>query len=282
MYRILPSAGRLALALFPGLVAGAAVDKSAYSLANPVPADQLRELSTDRPDQTESPYTVDAGHVQVELDFINYTRDDADGVRTSDLSVAPLNLKLGLTSRVDVQLMIDPLVRSRVEDRNTGVTERARGFGDVTTRVKFNLWGNDGGSTAAAIMPFVKWPLSANAVRNGETEGGLIFILGFELPAGWSSAVMTEVDWVSDGTGGRSTEWVNSITFSRDITERLGGYIELFTVTGDAPGFRWQAQFDAGLTYAVSENVQLDLGCNFGLTDSAPDYQPFIGFSRRF
>jgi hypothetical protein len=34
----------------------------------------LHELSTDRPDRTESPYTVDRGRVQVEMDFANGPR----------------------------------------------------------------------------------------------------------------------------------------------------------------------------------------------------------------
>ncbi len=275
------AAGLLALA-----GAAAAADKSGYSLANPVPRALLRELSTDRPDQTESPYTVDAGHFQVELDFFNYTRDHATAggadVHRRDWSVAPLNLKAGLTNRMDLQLMIDPAVSSRVEDRGAGTTEKVSGFGDVTTRLKINFWGNDGGRTAFAMMPFVKWPLPASGIRNGETEGGVIFILGFELPAGWGAAVMTEVDFVSDGTGGRDTEWLNTITFAHDLTDRLGGYLEFVAVTGDAPGFKWQGQFDAGLTYAINDDTQFDLGCNFGITASAPDYQPFVGLSRRF
>jgi hypothetical protein len=282
---------RIALAaglssLMASAVFAAEADKSRYTLFNPVPQELMRELSTDRPDQTESANTVDAGHWQIEMDLVNYTydRDTSGGgdVQTRDLSLAAVNLKLGLTNQVDLQMMIDPHVRSRVKDRTTGLTEKASGFGDVTTRVKINFWGNDGGPTAFAVMPFVKWPLSSSGVRNGDTEGGIILIYGYSLPAGWSSSVMTEVDWVSDGGGGYDTEWLNSITFARDITGRLGGYVEFVVVTGDAPGFRWQGQFDAGLTYAVSDDTQLDVGCNFGLTSSAPDYQPFVGISRRF
>lgn len=283
MYRIL----RITVCSLAAMATVAsAADKDSYSFFRPTPADQLRELSTDRPDQTESPYTVDAGHYQIELDMLNYTydRDQSGGgdVRTRVLAVAPLNLKVGLTKRVDLQFMVDPYVSVKVEDRVAGLAGKANGFGDITTRFKINFWGNDGGKTAFAMMPFVKWPLSASSIRNGETEGGVIFILGYELPGGWSSAVMTEADFVSDGIGGRDTEWINSITFSHDLTEKLGGYVELFTVTGGAPGSRWQGQVDVGLTYAVSDNTQLDFGCNFGVTKSAPDYQPFIGLSRRF
>ena len=286
MYHLLRHTLRLlpALATVSALAAG--TDKSGYTLANPVPREQMRELSTDRPDQTESAYTVDAGHFQIELDFLNhiYDRDQSGGgdVRIRDLSLAPINLKLGLLNQVDLQLVIDPHVRSNVEDRVAGTSDRVSGFGDVTTRVKINFWGNDGGPTAFAMMPFVKWPLPASGVRNGETEGGVIFILGYELPQGWGSAVMTEVDFVSDGLGGYDTEWINSITFAHDITTKLGGYLELFTVTGSAPGFKWQGQLDVGLTYALADDIQLDVGCNFGLTASAPDYQPFAGVSRRF
>lgn len=50
-------------------------DKSEYWLFDPVPNDEMREFSTDRPGKTHSSTTVDAGHFQVESDFINYTYD---------------------------------------------------------------------------------------------------------------------------------------------------------------------------------------------------------------
>lgn len=253
-----------------------------HTFFHPVPPELLRDLSTDRPDQTESPYTVDAGHWQLEMDLFVHTRDRDGATRLRELSVLPLNLKAGLTTNVDLQLMVDPWVRSTVGDRSSGSETRASGFGDVTTRLKVNLWGNDGGPTAFALMPFVKWPLSASDVRNGKTEGGLIAIYAYPLPAGWSSTVMTEIDAVADDTGGRATEWLNTITFARGLTDDLGAYIEFVALFSDAPGHRWEGQLDVGFTYALGPNLQLDGGCNFGVTRSAPDYQPFLGFSRRF
>ncbi len=256
--------------------------KSSYRLFHPTPRELMREMSTDRPDQTESPYTVDAGHFQMELDFAHATfdRDRSGGgdVRTRDFSVLALNLKVGALNNMDLQFVLDTYVDSRVEDRVANTVDEASGFGDVQTRLKINLWGNDGGNTAFAIMPFVKWPFSESSLRNGKIEGGAIFILGYELPAGWGSAVMVEFDFVSDGTGGYDTEFVNSITFSHDVTEKLGGYAELFTVTEGAPGSKWQGQVDVGFTYAVNDNTQVDFGCNFGVIESAPDFNPFVGF----
>ena len=40
-------------------------NKSQYTLFNPTPDRLLRDLTTDRPDTTECPFTVDAGHDRV-------------------------------------------------------------------------------------------------------------------------------------------------------------------------------------------------------------------------
>ncbi len=258
-------------------------DKSRYHLFDPTPRTQMRALSTDRPDQTESASTVDAGHVQIEMDLVNFRcdRDSPDGTRTEIWNVAPVNLKIGLLNNTDLQILLDNYIAARTRD-SAGVTERATGFGDITARLKINLWGNDGGPTALALMPFVKLPLGGSDHRNGETEGGLIVPFAVSLPSAWGLGLMTEVDFVSDGDGGHDIEWLNSVTVGCDLTERIGAYLEFVAVVGTAPGFDWQGQVDLGFTFAASDDVQLDLGCNFGVTESAPDFQPFVGVTVRF
>jgi hypothetical protein len=52
-------------------------------------------------------------------------------------------------------------------------------------------------------------------------------------------------------------------------------------VVSPSPGVDWQGQADTGWTYALHENVQLDAGCNVGVTRSAPDFIAFVGLSHR-
>lgn len=84
----------------------AASDKSQYDLFNPTPTNLMRDMSTDRPDQTESPFTVDAGHFQIEADIVKYTYDrykaNGENTRTKTWNVAPVNLKAGLTNSTDL------------------------------------------------------------------------------------------------------------------------------------------------------------------------------------
>src|SRR5687767_13166520 len=110
-------------------------DKGQYTLFNPTPRELMREMSTDRPDLTESAFTVDAGHFQIEMDAVNYAYNDDSSIRTETLGIGIINLKAGLCNRADFQVIIESYNSVRVRDRATGTTERHRGFGDITTRL---------------------------------------------------------------------------------------------------------------------------------------------------
>ena len=265
------------------VTAGVAAGQNLFA---PPPADRLRPMNTDRPDKTESPYTVDAGHFQVESDLANYRydRDPSGGgdPRTESWSFATLNLKAGLRENTDLQIVLEPHNRIRREDRRAGTVRRQSGFGDVTVRLKQNFWGNNGGRTAFGVMPFVKFPTSQDDLGNDAVEGGIIFPLAVKLPRGWDMGLMTEVDWLRDVAGsGRHPSFVNSITCSHDLIGALTGYAEFFSEVGAESGSRWVGTVDLGLTYGLTQNIQLDAGINLGVTDAADDLNPFVGVSWR-
>ncbi len=266
--------------------AARAPDKRGYTLFHPTPATLLREMNTDRPDKTESPYTVDAGHFQLEMDLASYTYDRhnpaRDGTLVRTWSVAPMNLKVGLGNQTDLQIILPTYSYVHTSDPAAGVSKQ-RGFGDMITRIKWNLWGNDGGKTAFAIMPYVKLPTHQDQLGNRSVEGGLILPLAVELPAGWGMGLMTQLDLVRDGvSSGYHPEFVNSITFSHGIIGDLGGYAEFFSSISSERGSGWVGTVDLGLTYALTKNLQLDAGINLGVTRAADDWNPFVGLSWRF
>lgn len=268
-------------------LAGERTDKSQYHLFNPAPRELMREMSTDRPDKTESPYTVDAGHFQIESDLAIYTHDHdkADGanMRTDSLSFATLNLKAGLCNFSDLQVVLFPYSRVRTEDLKTRSVTRQTGIGDVLTRLKVNLWGNDEGACAGAIMPYVKWPTSQDNLGNRAIEGGVILPVAFELPYGFSAAAMTQFDWLQDSdSGDYHPEFVNTITVSHQIIGKLDGFVEFYSLVSAETGAPWVGTFDFGFTYAITDDIQLDTGGYVGVTRSAADIAPFVGLSMRF
>jgi hypothetical protein len=262
-------------------------DKSKYNLFRPTPDAFLREMATDRPDKTESAYTLDAGHYQIEMDLLSYTcdRSSAGGehLTTKALAIAPINLKVGVLNNLDLQIIAETYNIQRTKDRDTNRSTRVSGFGDLLLRCKTNLWGNDGGPSALSVMPFVKLPTNQHDLGNGALEGGIIFPFAMELPADWGFGAQAELDWLQDST--RSDyhgEFINTVTVSHDIVGKLAGYVELFSNLSTERGAKWIATFDFGFTYAITRDIQLDAGMNVGLTDAADDLNPFLGLSLRY
>jgi len=263
--------------------------KDAYTLFNPTPRELMREMSTDRPDTTESPATVDAGHIQVELSFLDFTYDrrSNDRVTTRALAAAPVLVKVGLTNSVDLQIGFDPYTRVRTEDRATGERETVSGFGDTTVRLKVNLFGNDGvestGGWALAVMPFVTFPTARDGLGADGIEGGVIVPASLELCEGWSLGVMGELDIVRSADDDRYVfDFVHTVTVAHDVSDRAGVFVEYagFLSLNDDAGYR--AYADAGVTYALTPDLQLDCGVRVGLTEASDDFGVFAGMSVRW
>ena len=268
--------------------AAPAPDKSGYTLFNPVPDDQLRTLETDRPTKSNSPYTVDAGHFQYESDIVNSTYDHYSYGRTttSDTLVADPVLKLGLTNQTDLEIALAPFNFARTTNRATGSKFDGNGFGDVYTRVKFNLLGDDGGDYAAAIVPYFKAPTASRNLGNGHYEGGFYAPVSFPLPYDIQGLVMTEVDVLEDAAlTGTHENYQNLINVGHAIGDpKLGltGYAEFYSDVDNDIGLQPQYTGDLAIAWLVGPNLQLDAGTNIGLNKAAPDIQGYIGISQRF
>ncbi len=258
-------------------------DKSGCNLFNPVPENLMRELSPDRPDKTESPYTVDAGHFMLEMDFANYTYDKSDGTTTKAWNIAPFNVKVGLLNDIDLQFVFDDYLNVRTENRAADATATQSGVGDFTTRLKINLWGDDGGKTAFALLPFVEFPTSTDNLGNDAVEGGVIFPLAVKLPGDFDLGLETAFSCLRDDNDNNyHADFINSITLDHGIIGKLSGYLEFFSDISAESHSSWIGTVDTGLEFLLTENVQLDCGCNFGVTRAADDFNPFAGITVRF
>jgi len=69
------------------------------------------------------------------------------------------------------------------------------------------------------------------------------------------------------------------LTIARDLGNGLGSFAELYGFFPEHSD--WDHRFDAGLTYLVNRNIQLDASGGFGITENAPDYFISAGVSFR-
>ena len=245
-----------------------------YSLFHPVPRGRLRPISTDRPDRTESPYTVDVGHLQVEMDAAVRRHDRRAHETLDGWDLALANLKLGVLPRVDLQCLVETSVRERLvvrlpAQRHETVDSR---LGDVVTRLKWNLWGDDAGRTAMALMPF------ASLRPSSEADFGVIAPFALALPA-VSLGTMVQTEW--QHIGRYRPRWIGSVTLGRSLAGPFSGYAELWGCRSEVPGEDDTGTFDLGLVYAPHDDVRIDTGVNLGLNAASEDVAAFLGFSVR-
>jgi hypothetical protein len=262
-----------------------AQDKSQYTLFSPTPVDKMRDFSTDRPTKSNVPYTVDAGHFQYEGDiaiysFNNTTTPDTD---ITKWVIGNPTLKLGLLNNVDFEVNVAAYTTARGTLRSTGGSAGVSGFGDTFTRFKVNLFGNDGGGTAMAFIPYAKWPTASWGVGNGSVEGGLIAPLAVTLPLGFTSIVMAEFDYLrNSGSAGYHANFPALINVSRQIVPGLTGYAEIYADWSTGAGVSDVYTLDFALAWSPMRNFQLDVGINIGLVPAAVPYQIYAGISKRF
>lgn len=228
----------------------------------------LRDLAADRPDATESPITVDKGHWQIETSAVDYAKDFDFQAWTW----AETNLKYGVTDAMDIQFVFAPYI-----EENTG-GEIVDGTSDLTVRLKYNLWGNDGGKSALALFPYVKAPLGGS-LSNDEWEGGLILPYAYEINDKWGFGCQLEWEYIyNESKDGYDSNLLHTAVLGYGIDDRWGIYLEYLGITGSD----YQAHASGGITYAVTELFQLDLGAVAGLNDAATDFNTFTGFTVKF
>ena len=284
LYRYLPVA--LLALLLPGQLAAqdkpqtCPYDSAHFDLFHPVPRNRLRPLRPDRPGVTESPFTVDAGHFQLEVDALRLinSRDDEEQERTWKAAYSVF--KLGLSRRTDVQLEV-PLYK--VEKQRTAeqpAWQNQRGFGDMTLRVKHNFLGDDqDGPVAMAVVAYGRLPTGRHS-GNGAIEGGLILPVNIELPHKFNLDVQVEGDMNFDyETRQHYAQVLPSVALDHEFSEVFS-----FLVEGvgqwDALHRRWGASVNVAPIFTLNENLQLDLGTHLAL-NRRTDREFFLGLTFR-
>ncbi len=242
-------------------------------------------MSIDGPGATESPYTVDAGHFQVEMMLFGYTseQETSENVtyRLDEWSIGSTMLKLGLLNSLDVELVLEPY--THVYEREDDWRETRSGFGDTSIRLKYNLWGNDGGRTALALVPYVSFPTGTSDLGGEGVQGGLLLPFGLELPTksylGLTPGFLSADNLFSSG---RHAEFRNSIAFFHEAFSRVELYVEFFSVVSTEEDSEWVGTIGPGFSFWVTDNFLLNAGFSAGVTPSADNWHTSFGFAWRY
>jgi len=271
-------------------------DKSHYTLFNPTPTDSLRTWRTDHAGVV--PYTIDAGHLEVDVTAISYGHDDqvVGFVFLSGIGLVELRqkleiwrygftqLRIGLLNNLDAEVMIEPYqtITATLQAQSFRPFRRTHsGFGDLSSRVKLNVWGNDGGKTALSISGNATFPTANARVGGGGYGAGPSLEFAAQLPGDFELRINSGASISEDDRNKIQSTFGNLISLSHPIVGCLEEYCAFNTAVFTS-GTIWVGEIRVGLNYRFARNFELYAGSAFGVTDNAMDYQPFAGLVARF
>jgi hypothetical protein len=246
-----------------------------------VAADE-QPICADRPSKSTGPCTVPEGKWQIETGLIDWSRDKSDGVTTGMTVWGNTAIKYGVSDKADVELWVSPLETLSVS--SSGVHEHHSSFGDLLVRAKYALTP-DGASVQVALDPFVKIPTANHQLGDGKVEGGLLAPV--QVPIGTSPLTLSldpELDLFADADGnGRHLATQQVVNVGLQATAKVSVSTEIWAKWDwDPAGTGKQVSWDVAAAYLPSNDLQLDVGANFGLNRNTPDLELYTGVSVRF
>lgn len=242
-------------------------EKKSYNLFNPVPKSEMRDFSIDRPDVTESPMTVDAGHFQFEGDMFKVIKFNEGRV----FNIANGLYKMGLSDSWDIHIGLE--LYNIYQDSVEKTVKK--GYGNTTIRLKYNFWGNDGDTrTALGMIPYITLPTSP---LDHKAFFGVGFPFSYTINDALGAGAQFQFDFIPDPEGGYQLVYLQTVVFGGKLIGDLDFYIE---GQGNFSSNLSLFSANGGLIYNVTDNVKVDVATNLGLVDEAPT-RAYVGLSFR-
>jgi hypothetical protein len=232
---------------------------------------QAEPLVADRPGEAENTSIVPQGAIQLEGGFKFERQTGGDDPDTDTTTVPELLLRIGILPVAELRLSADGFVH---EDR-AGASNRSSGS-DLELGAKLRCFDQDGLRPTTALLAALSFPTGGRAVTSDgfDPRGSLLlnWELGerFGLDANLGFAGPTQ--GVDDSR--RVFELKPALSLEASITQRASAFVEYFSTLRPSGG-EDEHSIDSGLTYLLSDAIQLDLSAGVGLNRVAPDF--FIG-----
>lgn len=220
---------------------------------------QNDKITTDRPDQTESPVLVAPGWIQIETGA-SVERVTVGRASVKDITFNTTLVKFGITKQFELRLIQEYAAR-RGSD-----LESPTGFGPLAIGTKIFLAEEKGAWPAVSLIGHVHTRTGSSDYRPSFVAPDLRFVFAHALSDRLALSYNFGGEW--DGERAAST-MIYTLSLGITLTDQLGFFIESYGFLPEDD--RQDHRMDAGLTYLINNNIQLDLSSGLGLSSTSPD-----------
>ncbi|MGW8179584.1 MAG: transporter, partial [bacterium] len=237
---------------------------------------KVPELTTDRPDRTESSAVVPKGFIQAELGW-EFARDQIAELRTDKQQFPATLIRLGIFSRAEFRFEWE----GGFWEKNmlSGERQTSNGPGDNGIGTKVFLWEECEWIPESALITGVSLPTGKDGFSTERFDPFVRLAMSNQLTERLGLGYNVAVDWESflETSSDRDTRpsFAYSVVLGIALNGRSSIFVEIF---GRAPvhsSGTSRISADTGFTYLVLGNLQFDMSTGMGLSSSAPDW--FLG-----
>lgn len=208
-----------------------------------------QNIVTDRPDQTESSSTVPKNSLQIEAGSLIGNGE----TRLERQYVAPTTLlRYGLTKGIELRL------GQQVEFSDNKFRSKF-GMSDLELGAKIQILRKENIKTEIAFLSHIVFPSGSDTLSNGKVGTVNKLAISQAISDNYGLGCNLGYNYFGEGTGIFNYSFVNGI----GITDKVGTYFEVYGELLELNDF--VANFDAGLTYLLKPNFQLDVSFGLGL-----------------
>lgn len=228
-------------------------------------------VDPDRPDLTDSPTLITPGIVQMEM-----------GVMQTRQTAADRDFQSVFAARIGVRPWFEAQIAT------TGIMSHLQsgalttGGGDVQVSAKLRLLASPAGEALFTILPAIS--LAVADEEQGRRAGDADYSLN--MITGWDAGSRTRVDVnyvigaIGDGDErGHFVQHTVSVSAGFEATERLTPYFEGFAISREERDGGIVTAINGGVIYRIGPRMAIDGGMIVGLSEDAPSYAVFGGFS---
>ncbi len=220
----------------------------------------LGTLITDRPDQTESPNTVSKGYLQVETGAMYESFTEAN-LKNETYTYNTTLVRFGLLENLELRLGWD-FVEGKSKLNGNVLNNGTSGFNPLLLGAKIGIAKEKGCFPEIGFLGHLSLPFFAGNDYKTQTTG-VDFRFAFSHTLSKTTNLSYNIGAAWEG-GNPEASYVYTIAYGFSITDKLGSYLEFY---GDMPENHSANHFwDAGFTYLISDNVQLDTTVGTSLT----------------
>lgn len=202
------------------------------------------QISTDRPDQTESSLVLSKNKLQIE-----------SGISFEDDKIINTLFRFGLSDRVEIRLNTNYIFKDSNDVKNTPSSN----FGDIEIGTKIQLLDIIDINTKVAFLTHISLPSSSGYYSNHEYGTLNRILISHDLSQTLSIGYNLGYNKVSGVPG--------SIIYTLALAKSIGSwsiYAELF---GENSKKESPNNFDIGLTYLIRDNIQSDVSFGKGFNN---------------